>query len=132
MLALADIDTVWPRVAAAARPLIDDGSVTVENVMDECRAGRALCFASADGVAIVTLQPNRAKQDLELCVVLAVSTGPHGVVETYLPEIESIARDLGANRLVFYTKRRGWERALGAGWRLRTVAYELEVSHGGT
>jgi hypothetical protein len=87
-------------------------------------------FASDDGVVIVTLMPNRAKQDLELCVVLAVSTGPHGAYEAYLPEIEQIARDLGAARIVFYTRRRGWERRLGPDWSLRSISYVREVGDG--
>jgi hypothetical protein len=132
MLGLADFDEQWPRMAEVARSIIDDGSLTVENVRDECRAGRALCFASADGVAVVTLVPNRATQGLELCVLLAVSIGPHGAVEAYLPELEQVARDLGADRMVFYTRRRGWERRLDAAWRLRHVAYEREIRHGGT
>ncbi len=127
MLGLSDFDREWPRVEAVAHRLIDDGSITVENVRDECRAGRSLCFASADAVVVVTLLPNRAKQDLELCVVLAVSIGPHGAYEAYLSEIEQLARDLGAARVVFYTRRRGWERRLGAGWTLRNVCYEREV-----
>lgn len=131
MLGLADVDAVWPRIEAVANSLIDDGTLTVENVKDECRAGRSLCFASVDGVVICTLLPNRAKQDSELCVVLAASIGPHGATQAYLPEIEQIARDLGAARIVFYTKRRGWERKLSAGWSLRHVAYVREVGDGG-
>lgn len=130
MLRPADIDDYWDRIEAVAHTVVDDGTLTAENVRDECREGRSLCFASDEGVAIVTLLPNRAKNDLELCVVLAVSTGPHGAYEAYLPEIDQIARDLGAARIVFFTRRRGWERKLGSDWSLRSISYVREVTNG--
>ncbi len=127
MLGLSDIDEVWPRIEAVAHTAIDGDDLTAENIREECRAGRALCFASSDRALICTLVPNRIRNDLELVVLLAASVGPHGAYEEHLPEVDEICRDLGASRVVFYSRRRGWERKLGAGWSLRHVAYVREV-----
>jgi hypothetical protein len=127
MLVLADIEDHWPRVGALAEAALAGDDYTPDNLRLECRENRALCFASSDGVAVVTLVPNRLRNDLELVVLLAASVGPHGAVEAYLPSIERVARDLGAARIVFRSRRRGWLRHLPEGWALREVTYVCEV-----
>lgn len=127
MLGLADIDQEWPRIAALAERALAGDDFTPDNLRLECREGRALCFASSDGVVVVTLIPNRLRGDLELVVLLAASVGPHGAVEAYLPEVEQVARDLGAARVVFRSRRRGWLRRPPPGFTLREVTYVCEV-----
>jgi hypothetical protein len=128
---LADIDEVWPEVAAAAERVLDGADFTAEDIARECREGRALCFfASGEGLLIAKLNPNRRHNDLELVVWLAVSLGPHGAMDKYLPDMDELARRLGAERIVFSTFRNGFVRRPPAGWRIREMTFEREVSHG--
>lgn len=127
MLRPSDIDAEWPRIGALAEQVLAGDDYSPDNLRQECRDGHALAFASSDGVVVVTLIPNRLRNDLELVVLLAASVGPHGAVEAYLPEIEQVARDLGAARIVFRSRRLGWQRHLPAGWQLREVTYVCEV-----
>jgi hypothetical protein len=126
-LLLVSVSDVWHRIESVATPLLDSDGVTGEDLRLECEAGRALCFASLDGVTIVTLVPNRWRKDHELFIWLAVSTGPHGATEQYLPELEQVARDLGAARMVFRSSRPGWERKLPPNWKLREIEYACEL-----
>lgn len=131
MIPLADIDEVWPRIAAAAEELLAQDEYGVEDLKRDCREDRALCFANEDGVMVVTLGPNRAKGDLEMCVWLVVSTrGGPGVTEEYMPAVESLASQLGASRVVFHTRRPGWQRKLDCRWRLRSMTFVMELGHG--
>ncbi len=125
-----DVDAIWNRIKTAAERVIDGDDATSEDITRECREGRALCFASVNGVVIATLLPNRLRNDLELFVWLAVSWSGHGAFERCEPEIDTIARELGATRVVFHTRRRGWDGKLGERWRLRHVAYVKELCDG--
>jgi hypothetical protein len=131
MIPLADIDLVWPSIAAVAEEMLVDDLYGPEEIKAACREGRALCFANEDGVMVATLTANPAKKDNELCVWLAVSLrAAGGVTRDYLPAIESLAGQLGARRVVFHTRRRGWQRLLDCRWRLRSTTYVMDLSDG--
>ena len=131
MIPLADIDVVWPSIAAVAEPMLADDLYGAEEIKAACRDDRAMCFANDDGVLVVTLTPHPRKRDLEMCVWLAVSLrASGGVTRDYLPGIESLARQLGARRVVFHTRRHGWARVLDCRWRPRSTTWEMELSDG--
>lgn len=122
-----EVEEIWEKIAPIAARVIDGDDATSEDIRRECREERALCFASVNGVVIATLLPNRLRNDLELFVWLAVSWSGHGAFERCESEIDTIARELGAARVVFHTRRRGWDEKLGERWRLRHVAYVKEL-----
>lgn len=127
-LELADADLLLPHYRGEAERALDGGAYTPDDLARECREGRALCFyASGWGLVICCLSPNRRHNDLELEVWLAVSTGPDGAIDTFTPELEIIARRLGASRIVFASMRPGFMRRPPAGWTLREVTFEREV-----
>src|SRR5882672_2287905 len=106
-LHLTELTWVWPRIDAAARKALEGADWLGEDILEMCRRRQALCFSCDDGVVVAELAANHHRHsEFELIVLLAVSTGPHGVVERYLPEIEEIARELGAVRIVFWSHRR--------------------------
>lgn len=129
-LELADIDEVWPRVEHVARVSINGDQCSHEELKIACREGQALCFASPDGVLVVTLEQNHVKMDLELLIWVAASVGTHGVIQKYLPQIDQIARELGVSRMKFESDRAGWLRALGGDWRIRNIEFERDVPSG--
>lgn len=127
-LLLANISDVWHRIESVAEPLLDFDGTSAQQVRLECEDGKSLCFASLDGVAIVKLLPyHEAPGEFELFIWLAVSTGPHGAFEAYLPEIEQVARDLGAKHMSFRSPRPGWTKKLPDKWRIREIEYECDV-----
>ncbi len=128
---LTDISLVWPEIRVKAEKALDGGNISADNMYRECLRGRALCFSSDDGVIIVALDPNEYKNDFELLVLLAVGWGKHGAFDRNQKHVDQIARDLGASRVVFTTRRKGWERRLGPEWSLRSVTYVKEVSGDG-
>jgi hypothetical protein len=131
MIVLADIDMVWPSIATVAEEMLADDLYGPEEIKAACREDRAMCFANEDGVLVVTLTVHPRRRDLEMCVWLAVSLRQAGgVTRDYLPEIESLARQLGARRVVFHTRRRGWQRMLDSRWRLRSTTYVMELNDG--
>jgi hypothetical protein len=131
VLLLVDIDDIWDEMAGHMRQTLDGADFTAEDLARECRLGKALCFyASGQGMVIVKLHPNRRHNDLELVVWLAISLGPHGAIERYLPEIDEIARRVKAKRVVFSSYRTGFLRRMPEGWRLREMTIEREVPHG--
>lgn len=114
---LVDIESVWPRIAPSVHALMLPHEV--DELFDACREGRTLAFANEDGVLIVTLAVLGG--DFELVVLAAVGAGRR-LYERYLPFLETVAHDLGAHRIVFQPRRRGWARRLsgcGGGWTLR-------------
>jgi len=130
MIPIADIDEVWPAIEEKALAVMASDEYGPEDLKSDCREGRALCFATAEGVMVVTLGPNRARKDLEMCVWLAVALDGEGLTAKYMPEIESLAHQLGASRVVFHTRRPGWSRHLDSRWRLRSITYEMELANG--
>lgn len=113
----AEIDEIWPRIASVVCEMME--APEVERMLGACRSGSALVLASEDAVAIVTL---RMPEDrLELLIWAAVGRGT-SLVERYLPFFEHLAREVGAHRITFQPRRRGWSRRLrrlGDTWRLR-------------
>jgi hypothetical protein len=128
-LELADADLLLPHYRREAERALDGAAFTVDDLVCECREGRALCFyASGWGLVIAKLNPNRRHNDLELEVWLAVSTGPAGAIDEFTPELEIIARRLRANRIVFSSMRPGFMRRPPAGWQMREMTFEREVA----
>ena len=98
----------------------DDLDALVKDVREE----RSFAFRSEDTVVILALKPVHGR--LDLFVQLAVSSRGDGAVSTYLPFVEKVARDLGAKKVRFRSKRPGWFRRLDARWRVSHVEFEMD------
>jgi hypothetical protein len=86
-------------------------------------------MTSADGVMVVSLQPDRyGSGELELFVRMAASWSERGSIQRNEAHLDAIARDLGATRLVFHTLRPGMHKVLNPEWRLRYTAFERAVN----
>lgn len=130
-LRLTDLDRVWPKIEAAARKAFEGAGWIEADLRAVCRRREALCFSCEDGVVVAELARNFHRSEFELIVLFAASIGPHGAVVEYLPDIEELARELGAVRIVFWSHRRGWDRHLPPGFKLRRIEYALEVTPNG-
>lgn len=113
MLALADIDAVWPLVLRGARRAgMNDR--TTHLMRERCLDGSAACLACRDGAVVVTARECDGR--MRAMVLLAVSAGAPGAFRRQEQEMLQVARELGAVELAFTTKRRGWTRLLGPQW----------------
>lgn len=126
MLRPVHIDEAWPKIRHIAEELIQ-GDVTAENLRLECQENRAMCLQSDDGIIIVTLIPCRFTNTFSLFVWLSVALGEHGAFERQEPNVDELAKTLGAVRIAFNSKRRGWARKLGDGWEEKFTRYEKEL-----
>lgn len=113
----AAIEDVWPRIASVVYEMME--APEIERMLDACRRGSALVLVSEDGVVVLALSMH--EDELELLIWVAVGRG-NRLIERYLPLVEHVARDVGAHRITFQPRRRGWQRRLrrlGDTWRLR-------------
>lgn len=122
---LVELESVWGEVSHRTMNLPGEG---VLEALDDAVTDRALTFFGPDGLLILTLVPR--DNDLELLVLLAVSTGTPGAFRRQESAVRAIARDLGASAVVFTPARRGWTRLLGPEWITRGNAYVRRL-HGG-
>ena len=125
---LADIDAEWHRIAPLVHG-VDPRDNVGEDLRRDCREGRALCLISDDGALVVNLQPDRyGTGDLELFVRMAASWSQRGTIQRNEAHLDAIARDLGAKRLVFHTRRPGMHRVLMPEWVVAYTVFERAVN----
>lgn len=110
MFELVDIDAIWPTLGRLP-PLAAEA-------IDECHAGRALCFQGEWGTFAIGLYPDDNGTALEAFVLLAVAA-KNGAFEIAEPSVLRVAADLGATTVAFRSVRRGWARKLGPAWKPR-------------
>lgn len=97
----------------------------IQGIRAECEADRAVCLACEDVVIVIELRAVGGV--LEMYVWMAVAL-KHGAFERQSAAVQAIARDLGAARVAFYSRRQGWSRRLGPEWRPRgTSEFTREV-----
>jgi hypothetical protein len=108
-------DTAVGAMRERVRGVVTDTELA--EIEAQCTSNRAACLACDDGAIVVTLEP-REDGRLEMFVWLAVAFR-HGAFNRQSTALQVIARDLGAETIGFYTRRRGWTRRLGPEWSRR-------------
>jgi hypothetical protein len=106
-------DSAVRELCAQARGVISDGEI--DEIEAQCHSNGAAALACDDGAIIVTLKPLGEGQH-EMFVWLGVAFR-HGAFERQDAALRLIARDLGAERVGFCARRRGWARRLGPEWK---------------
>lgn len=125
---LVDVDAEWLRVGPLVEG-VDPRDNAGEDLRRDCREGRALCLISDDGVVVVNLQPDRyGTGDLELFVRMAASWSERGTIQRNEAHLDAIARELGAKRLVFHTRRSGMHKVLTPDWSVAYTVFERAVN----
>ena len=126
---ITDIDAEWWRIAHMVIG-VDPRDNAGDDLRQRCREGLALCLTSADGLLVISLQPDRyGSGELELFVHMACADGERGSIQRNDVHLDAIARELGATRLVFQTIRPGMHKVLNPEWRVRHTTFERDV-HG--
>ncbi|TAM30259.1 MAG: hypothetical protein EPN60_05295 [Nevskiaceae bacterium] len=124
----ADIRDHWDRIAPAVAECLLGDEDRPEDVYAACLYGHAHLYLAADG--FVVFKKRRTRLGTELRVWCAHCTGPAGALVRYRPDVERLAKEIGARAAVFESHRPGFDRALPPGWKRVSAVYELEVGHG--
>lgn len=91
------------------------GAAGLRRLTDAVAAGTTLALKCEDGLVLITLRCD-GRETIAL-VELAVSTSSKvAAFKRQEPAMLAVARDAGADRLVFSSHRRGWARLLGPQW----------------
>lgn len=128
-LALVDIRLVWDSIKPNIEQLRVQWSFDwrAEDVYAQCLIGRAFCYTCADGFIIVKPQENQYSLSKELFVWICYSRANNGLVD-YFPDINALAKDIYATRIIFESPREGFRRlAEHNNWRSMTN-YTLPVT----
>lgn len=126
---LVDIRLVWDSIKPAIEQLREQWGFDwrAEDVYTQCYIGRAFCYTCAEGFIIVKPQENQYSLSKELFVWICYSTANNGLID-YLPDINALAKDIYATRIIFESPREGFRKlAKHNNWRSITN-YTLTVT----
>lgn len=125
-----DIDAVWDEFLKLAAPVMADEDDGPEDIRQACRNGQAWLFGNDGAYLVLQYQLRPATARMQLLIWLAVSRGAQGCIARNLPFAEALARRLGASRLLFKTKRKGFDRAMPRGWTADHIIWTRELADG--
>lgn len=87
-----------------------------------CLRGEAWLLASDRMFMVVRIE--QEADGFNLLVWAAASRGATDCIREHLPDLESIARGMGAKGVTFITDQKGFERAMGPNWKPRCYVME--------
>lgn len=119
-----DIRQHWIRIKPYLDQILSEYDVQTEEVYSLCRQNKAFLFISEEGFVI--LQEEFKGDDKTLFVWIAASfDNSRQLLKSYSDELVEIAKQIGAIKVAFHTKRKGFENA--EGWYMEHIRYEREV-----
>lgn len=124
----ADIRQHWDAVRAPIAECLAGDEDRPEDLYAACVYNDAAFYIAHDG--FVVLRKRTTRLGAELRVWVGYCTGETGALARYGAELQRLAREISAVRIVFETRRAGFDRRLPEGWRRAASIYEMEVSHG--
>jgi len=122
-----DIDQVWDEFRGRAAPVMAPEDDSPEDIHSACRADRAWLFGDTDSYLVLQYQLRPGTRRMQLLIWLFVSRGAAGCIARHSGWLRQLAQKLGASRVLFRTRRRGFERALPSDWKLDHMSWSLEV-----
>jgi hypothetical protein len=124
-----DLRAHWPSIRDRALPYLEGLPGGAAELLREFDEGRTTAWLNEEAIVVLSLVP--APGGLDLFVRAAVSFNPGlNAVAHILPDLRTIAADLGATSIRFRSARAGWLRArsLGPGWRIAHIEYVTEAA----
>jgi hypothetical protein len=101
----------------------------VEDVYSMLKANAAALYIVNEQDGFVILQQVRGWDAPEVFVFAAYIVPGRGVMDESFEEVKKIAASLGAKRIKFQSKRKGWEkRAAELGYQFSHVEYEIAIT----
>lgn len=125
MLVPTDIRYVWSDIKDRVTECLAGQDMTPEEIYHMCRSGNATLMMAPDGLAVFQVQESPSDGDLRL--VCLIGHGEGEAMSKYLEQGVDLAQRAGCSKLMFISKRIGFERKLGPKWKRKYTMYEMEV-----
>lgn len=120
----------WELVKTGLQRILDRTSDRwkPEDVYHMLKSNVAGLYVQDSGKGFAILQPTRGWDGNEMFIFAGYSVDEHDVVAQEIEQIKDIARSIGAKRIKFQTKRRGWEKSAAEhGYMPSHTEYELTL-----
>lgn len=130
MLQAADIRLHWDRIKGPIAQILESDGDRPEDVYADCRHGKAFLYVCEHGFVVLRRYLREDNGRPEVLIWLGYGEGGRELLAMYQSQLEDLARSVGADTLVFRTRRRGFERLADSRWRVRAYEYEMRVNHG--
>lgn len=125
----SDIRDDWEDIRQYLVESIGVSSERPEDIYAACVYGNAHYFKNEDGFIILSETVDRYDKTKELFVW---ATGSRVLGKSIIRDnkewIKSVARDIGAQRITFYTERKGLAKLIGSGVSEVKTLYHMEVT----
>lgn len=126
----ADIRSYWEPIRVALQKVVDKihPDWIPEDVYVAVITGQARVYLAHDGVIVFKLTPQPYTGENDLFVWAAHSNNGNALIE-YADDVEAIAREFGATRILFTSPRKGMEALPERipGWRQGDTIYEKRI-----
>lgn len=119
-----DIREEWANIKDSLASILFP-SDTLEEVYHLCRAKQAFLFVVPEGYVIF----REIKDDSGERVLFIWAAYCKGSIEKYEKDIDELARTIKANKIVFRTTRKGFEKVLSSDWSVNYVEYMKKVEN---
>lgn len=127
----AHIREHWDQIKEAVADILRGEDERPEDIYAAVLFREAHLYLNDEGFAVLrkSLNPYTRKHELMVWLVHAFK---HGVeLDFYYDELLRLARESDCVRVVFNSKRKGWERVLKAPkWSKAMTTFQMEVPHG--
>lgn len=126
-LRATNIRLVWDAIRPGLERALKKGGGDwrPEDVYASCVAGDAFLYRAESGAfCILQMQHNEHLVQKE-CWVWVAYVPPNETLSDYFPQVETLAREAGAVRMRFESRRPGWHRA--PGWEVASSTFTKEL-----
>jgi hypothetical protein len=112
-----ELATIWELIRPGIQRVKDVGSEPwiVEDVYASLKSGASSLYVGyldSDYVGFVVLMPIKDWGRMTLHIWLLFNASTHDVIGLFWPEIQRLARSIGATKIAMQTARNGFERRL--------------------
>lgn len=125
MLVVTDIRHVWGDIREKIQQCLQGQDLTAEELYHWCRAGKATLLMGDTAFFIVQASQNAHTDQMEFIVIVGYGEGE--VVTKYQDYLKEMAQRAGCSKMVFVSRRKGFERKLTPEWKLKFSLYEMET-----
>lgn len=127
MLKAVKFQDYWAQIKPYVVDLCSYSDILPEDVYALLKYNHATLFIEEDVFLILQeLQDSNGDKKLHVYMSAALKNTTESLLHKYQEEVDELARNIGAKKITFDTDRKGFERSLPPGWKLR-YAFERSV-----
>lgn len=120
-----ELHSAWPRIKKGVEELAGmAGNWWPEDVYSSLKSSESQLYVCEPGFVVITPKRDGYTNEVSLHVWLAWAEA-HGASVECIPQIETMARNLGAGKITLHSPRRGFEKT---GWNPVMIHYERKLA----